>query len=148
MLNDEYLLKAGSVLQMPSQLINRDSSTWGEKAEKFDPSRFIIANGQAKEHQRATGLLSFGASPNICPGRHFATGEILALIGMMLLRYDITPLNDRWDPPDLNPRALPSSVTPPIGEFRVKISPRKAIDGASWGFCVTGGKGKFGLITG
>ncbi|MCJ1348396.1 hypothetical protein MMC31_006628 [Peltigera leucophlebia] len=146
-LNGQYLLKAGSVLQMPSKIINRERSTWGEKAEEFIPSRFM-ANGQAKEHRRATGFMSFGASPNICPGRHFATGEIMALIGMMVLRYNITPTNKSWDPPRLNPRALAASVTPPIEEFRVRISPRKVIDGASWSFCVTEGKGKFGLITG
>lgn len=90
MLNGKYLLKAASVLQMPSQLINRESSTWGENAEEFSPARFI-ANGQAKEHRRTTVFMSFGASPNICPGKHFATGEIMALIGMMVLRYNIAP---------------------------------------------------------
>lgn len=147
MLNGQYLLKAGSVLQMPSQLINRESSTWGENAEEFSPSRFIT-NAQAKEHKRATGFMSFGASPNICPGRHFATGEIMALVGMMVLRYNITPLSGSWDSPKLNPRALAASVTPPIGEFRVSISPRKVIDSTSWSFRVTKGETKFGLITG
>lgn len=130
LLNGQYLLKAGSVLQMPSKIINRERSTWGENAEEFSPSRFM-ANDQAKEQRRATGFMSFGASPNICPGRLFATGEIMALIGMMVLRYNITPTNESWDPPRLNSRALAASVTPPIEEFRVRISPRKVMDGAS-----------------
>lgn len=147
MLNGQYLLKAGSALQMPSQFINRESSTWGENAEEFSPSRFIT-NAQAKEHRKTTGFMSFGVSPNICPGRHFATGQIMALVGMMVLRYNITPLNGSWKSPKLNPRALAASVTPPIEEFRVSISPRKVIDGASWSFYVTEGENKFGLITG
>ena len=147
LLNGQYLLKAGLVLQMPSKIINRERSTWGENAEEFSPSRFM-ANDQAKEQRRATGFMSFGVSLNICPGRHFATGEIMALIGMMVLRYDITPTNESWDPPRLNPRALAASVTPPIEEFRFRISPRKVMDGASRSFCVTEGKGKFGLIAG
>lgn len=74
LLNGQYLLKAGSVLQIPSKIINRERSTWGENAVEFSPSRFM-ANDQAKEQRSATGFMSFGASPNICPGRHFATGK-------------------------------------------------------------------------
>ena len=147
MLNDQYLLKAGAVLQMPSECINREGSTWGADSTEFDPSRFI-ANGEQKQPKRATGFMSFGASPNICPGRHFATGEIVAMVAMLMLRYDITPSNGSWTRPRLNPRALAASVTPPKEEFRVTISPRKEFEGAQWSFNVTEGKGRFPLIIG
>lgn len=147
MLNDQYLLKAGGVLQMPSERINRESSTWGASSSEFDPSRFI-ANSEVKQSSRATGFMSFGASPNICPGRHFASGEIVATVAMLLLRYDISPRNGRWIRPKLNPKAIAASVTPPIEEFPVTIRAREAFRGLEWVFTVTEGKGKYPLVTG
>ncbi|KAL9117460.1 MAG: hypothetical protein Q9187_006004 [Circinaria calcarea] len=126
-LNDQYLLKAGGVLQMPSECINRESSTWGASSSEFNPARFV-ANGEPKQSSRATGFMSFGASPNVCPGRHFATGEIVAMVAMLLLRYDITP-NYSWARPKLNPKAIAVSVTPPREEFKVTVSPRKDFQG-------------------
>lgn len=146
-LNDRYLLKAGGVLQMPAACINRESSTWGTNSLEFDPSRFI-ADGDVKQSNRATGFMSFGASPNICPGRHFATGEILAAVAMLLVRYDVTPRNGHWMPPKLNPNAIAASTSPLIGEFPVAVSARKAFRGLKWAFTVTEGKGKYPLITG
>lgn len=130
---------------MPSECINRESSTWGADSWDFDPYRFIASS---VTKQRATGFMSFGVSPNICPGRHFATGEIVAMVAMILLRYDITPPNRRWICPQLNPRAVVASLTPPIGGYPVKIVARESIQGIEWAFSVTEGKGRYSLITG
>jgi cytochrome P450 len=146
LLNNEFLLKKGHVVQMPSGSINREHLTWGEDAADFDARRFL-ATGETKRRQRPTGFMSFGASPNICPGRHFASGEILALTAMLLLRYNIDPVNG-WIRPALNTRALAASVTPPVEAFNVTISAREEFRGTTWAFKVTDGKGKFGLITG
>ncbi len=146
-LNDQYLLKAGGVLQMPSESIHRERSTWGANSSEFDPSRFIAGSG-VKQSSRATGFIPFGTSPNICLGRHFATGEILATVAMLLLRYDITPRNGRWIHPKLNLRAIAATITPPIGEFPVTISARKAFQGLEWAFTVTEGKSKYPLLIG
>ncbi len=147
MLGDRYLLKAGAVLQMPAQSINREDSTWGADADEFNPSRFI-ANGERKDQKRVTGFMSFGASPNMCPGRHFASSEVLAMAAMLMLRYDIKPASGEWARPRLNTRAMAASITPPVEEFLVQVSPRKEFEGAKWTFKVTEGKGKFSLITG
>ncbi|KAI9753259.1 MAG: hypothetical protein M1835_001006 [Candelina submexicana] len=147
MLGDRYLLKAGAVLQMPAHSINREDSTWGADAEDFNPSRFI-SNGERKDQKRVTGYMSFGASPNMCPGRHFASGEVLAMAAMLMLRYDIKPASGEWTRPRLNTRAMAASITPPVEEFMVQISPRKEVEGVEWAFKVTEGKGKFSLITG
>ncbi|KAI9676944.1 MAG: hypothetical protein M1817_006783 [Caeruleum heppii] len=147
-LNDQYLLKAGSVLQLPAHSINREEGSWGPQAEDFDPERFLPKQEKQKDRKSATSYMSFGASPNICPGRHFASGEILALVAMMLMRYDVTPGRGRWDRPKLNPRAMAASITPPVEAFSVRVSPRKEFENARWGFRVTEGKGKFNLITG
>lgn len=167
-LDDRYLLKAGSVLQMSAPAVNKEEAVWGTRAGGFDPSRFSNSSskgpGRGKEAEtekpssspmggregpRATSYLSFGASPNMCPGRHFAAGEILALTAALILRYDIVPVAGRWWVPNLNAWAIAASVTPPIEEYPVRISTREEYAGeVEWSFNVREGKGRFSLITG
>jgi cytochrome P450 len=147
MLNDQYLLKAGAVLQMPSFSVNRNEDAWGKKSTEFDGRRFLKNPGQ-KDSRRPSGFLSFGVSPNICPGRHFASGEILALAAMLILRFDITPITDRWVPPRGNPQAIAASLSSPQEECKVIVTAREEYQGVQWAFRVTEGKGRFGLIIG
>ena len=148
LLDDRYLLKAGSVLQMVASAINKEEAAWGSSAPQFDPSRFGKEKEPSVEKPRATSYMSFGASPNMCPGRHFAAGEILALAAMLILRYDISPVKGRWWTPKHNPWALAASVSPPAGEYPVVVSARKEYVGATWSFNVTEGKGHFNLLIG
>jgi cytochrome P450 len=146
-LNDHLLLKAGSILLMPGATINKDTSVWGSDADTFDPQRFSKID-PADKRSKASGFLSFGASPHICPGRHFASGEILALVAMLLVRFDIRPVRDRWVEPRGNKKALAASLHPAIDRVNVAFTERTEFQGAEWRFLVTPGKGTFGLITG
>ncbi|KAJ5715188.1 P450 monooxygenase [Penicillium malachiteum] len=67
LLANKYLFQRGAMLQIPAQCLNQEKSNWGTYAREFNPSRFM---GKAK--QRSPGYMS----PNICPGRNFASGEI------------------------------------------------------------------------
>ena len=151
LLDNRYLLKAGSVVQMLAPAVNKEEAVWGESAQHFDSSRFNSITKEKDppvERPRATSYMSFGAAPNMCAGRHFAAGEILALAAMLILRYDITPVAGKWWTPKLNPWAIAASVTPPVEAYPVRISKRKEYAGTSWSFNVTEGKGKFSLIVG
>lgn len=150
-LDDRYLLKAGSVVQIPVPGINKEEAVWGPSAQQFDPSRYSSTwkgNGPPAERPRATSYLTFGASPNMCPGRHFAAGEILALAAMLLLRYDMTPVSGEWWNPKLNAGAIAASVSALAEPYPVQVSAREEYADVEWSFNVTEGKGKFGLITG
>ncbi|KAJ4301953.1 hypothetical protein N0V90_004049 [Kalmusia sp. IMI 367209] len=147
LLNDQWLLKGGSILQMPAPTINRQSVAWGESTNDFNPRRFMKHSSQ-KDTKRATAFMSFGASPNICPGRHFASGEILALAAMMILRFEIAPESGIWTPPVLNTKAMAASVTPPGEKFLVKVHEREEYKEAEWKFRVTEGRGRFSLVVG
>jgi cytochrome P450 len=146
-LNDKYLLKAGGILQMPAHAINRDETIWGSDADEYDPHRFVKIN-QSDSRKKANGFLSFGTSPHVCPGRHFATGEILALTAMLVLRYDIVPLDGEWNEPRINKAAITSSTKPLAEEFKVVATARREFKGTKWAFRVSEGKGKYGLIIG
>ena len=152
MLDDRYLLKAGSVVQMSGPAVNKEETVWGPSAQQFNSSRFQNLTKENEEspleRPRATSYIAFGAAPSMCPGRHFAAGEVLALAAMLILRYDITPASGEWRTPKLNAWAIASSVTPPAESYPVNISARNEYAGVQWSFRVTEGKGKFSLITG
>ena len=152
MLDNRYLLKAGSVVQIPAQALNKEEAVWGTSAQQFDPYRFCSSVNKEKEptveKPRAASYMSFGTSPNMCPGRHFAAGEILALVAMLILRYDITPTTGKWWTPKLNVGAIATSVSPPVEAYPVRVSKREEYAGATWSFRVTEGKGKFSLVIG
>ncbi|KAG9556392.1 cytochrome P450, partial [Aureobasidium melanogenum] len=143
-LSDKYLLKKGRVLVMPGMSMNYESGIWGDDSKTFDPTRF------KKEHlkQRPTSFMSFGASPSLCPGRHFASGEILGMAAMMMLRYDITPVGGKWILPKFWKDAIAASLPSLAEPFNVTITPREEFVNATWAYESTDGKGKFPLITG
>jgi cytochrome P450 len=38
----------------------------------------------------------FGGGKTLCPGRHFATNEVLAVVAMFIVRLDMTPVGGEW----------------------------------------------------
>lgn len=145
-LNDEYLLKAGSILIMPSRSINNEASVWGESYGTFDPMRF---QDSIDKKPRPNSFMAFGVAPALCPGRHFASGEILAIVAMLVLRFDIKTLSGIWETPKkVNTSAVATTIPPPDEAFDVVVTPRVEFVGSEWAFNVTEGKGRFGLITG
>lgn len=149
-INDNYLLKAGSLVQMPSNVLNLDPQTWGNDAFDYNPTRFLGSNdiGTTKRESKRNGFLTFGTSPWTCPGRHFATAEALALISMFVMRFDFTPVSGVWKSPEVNETKMALSVPPPAGELMVNIVPRQGTKGESWEFKALKGKTKFSLVTG
>ncbi|KAM5455773.1 putative cholesterol 7alpha-monooxygenase [Microsporum audouinii] len=145
MLDDSCLVKAGSIIVMPAAVINRDESVWGPTPDDFNPQQFLAPG--VKRH-KASAFMSFGTSPHICAGRHFATGEILALITMLILQFDISPVGDGWIEPAANVKAVAASLSPPVGRTPVIFSERQELKGVKWDFKVTPGKGRYSLVTG
>ena len=152
MLDNRYLLRAGSVVQMLAPAVNKEEMVWGSSAQQFISSRFQNLTKEKEEspveRPSATSYLAFGVAPSMCPGRHFAAGEVLALVAMLILRFDITPASREWWIPKRNASAIAAYVAPPVESYPVKFSARKEYADVPWSFRVTEGKGKFSLITG
>ncbi|KAF7585901.1 hypothetical protein BBP40_009883 [Aspergillus hancockii] len=146
-LTDNVLVKAGSILLMPAATINKHNSVWGLDADTFDAQRFNKID-PAEKRAKASGFLSFGTSPHICPGRHFASGEILALVAMLLVRFDICPVSGQWVEPKGNKKAVAASLYPAAEMVNVVFYEKAEFQGVQWKFRVTPGKGAFGLIIG
>ncbi|KAL2802198.1 cytochrome P450 [Aspergillus granulosus] len=148
LLNDRWLLKAGSILLIPAPAINKNGSSWGLDSGEFDSQRFTKTAKTTDKKSKASSFLSFGLSPHICPGRHFATGEILALVALLIVRYDICPIRGSWAEPKTNSRAVAASLPPAAERFEVTAVERPEYKGVEWRTTVTPGKGTYGLIIG
>ncbi len=133
-LNGQWLLKKDAMIQMPSRVIHKDSSVWGGDVDDFDPRRFI------KTHKKASGdkpppaaaFRAFGGGTTLCPGRHFATNEVLAVATMFLLRYDMIPVGVEWSMPKTEKTNVTSVIMEPDTDIEVEVYPRKGFETGRW----------------
>ncbi|KAI1842896.1 hypothetical protein JX266_010914 [Neoarthrinium moseri] len=94
LLGGEYLLKKGSTVLIPSTVQHNSSTAWGKNANDFYHKRFLK---KPKTKHNPVAFRAFGGGSTLCPGRHFATTEILAFASIILLRFDIKPVKGPWD---------------------------------------------------
>lgn len=135
LLDGQYLLKKGMVVQMPMAVMHADPSIWGPDAQEFQPRRFLKQNAVGNESKAAlTVYRPFGGGASKCPGRHFATLEILALTAYMILRFDIVPSRGEWSIPEPKQESLATNVFPPKKDLKVRIIPRQGSDEVRWDF--------------
>lgn len=108
----EYLLKAGADVQMPAGILHHATSVWGEDARSFNPRRFLKpASGDLdplKEREQTRSFIPFGGGRNLCPGRNFAFAEIMGMVAILALGFDI----------EQQPQSQGSIVVPPSDGIR------------------------------
>ncbi|KAI4278020.1 MAG: hypothetical protein LQ337_001349 [Flavoplaca oasis] len=134
MLDDKYLLKKDATIIMPSLVIHTDPAVWGSNVSQFDHTRFAKGNKSQSQKPNPKALRAFGGGTTLCPGRHFATTEILATVVMFILRYNLTPLDGRWTPPKTEKTNIASVVMEPDTDIRVKVVPREGTADCEWDF--------------
>ena len=136
MLNDQYLLKKGGVVQIPTSVIHSDTSVWGQT--DFQPRRFLKQDASIKEEKRnPAAYRPFGGGSTLCPGRHFASTEILSLTAMMTLKYDVVPVSGRWLLPKPRQQSLATAVFPPENDVKVKITRNQCWGDCQWAFSMS-----------
>ena len=138
LLNDRYLLKKGSIVQMPNSVIHSNPSVWGQNAKDFEARRFLKQETTNKEPKRnaATAYRPFGGGSTLCPGRHFASTEILSLTAMMILRFDMVPEAGQWVVPTPEQKSIATAVFPPKADIKVRIRRRDGLWETNWSFVV------------
>jgi len=124
MLDNKYLLKKGSTVLIPSPVQHTNSGAWGPDVSEFDHRRFLP---KEKRHQ-PVAFRGFGGGTTLCPGRHFASTEILAFAALLILRFDITPVDSKWNCPTIDKAGIFETVPTPDHDIKVKISPRAGQD--------------------
>lgn len=134
LINERYLLKKDALLFIPSASIHRNESAWGPTASSFDPERFLNL-GAAKNAHKVPGYAyrAFGSGASICPGRHFATYEILTVLIITVLRFDILPVQGHWQMPQTKSH-ITTSIMTPVEDIDVRFKPREEMKGVKWVF--------------
>lgn len=132
-LDNKYLLKAGSYLQVPGNVIHGERGIWGAEAAEFDPYRFVPGHRDAKQNGAgadASGFVPWGAAPYLCPARQFAAVEIMIVAALLAMRADLHPVGGdgkeiKWDrSPPLNFSDL-STLSPPKKDVPMRIAVRE-----------------------
>ena len=132
LLDNQYLLKKGMVVQMPMSVMHSDPAVWGTDARDFNPRRFLNKQNSTAAYR------PFGGGASLCPGRHFVTLEVLALAASMVLRYDIAsadggPLRI----PRQKQESLATNVFPPEKDIRVRVTARQECENVTWKFVMS-----------
>jgi cytochrome P450 len=130
MLADRYFLKKDSVIQIAGGVIHADKNIWGEDVDDFNPNRFL-RQVDSKNPIHPAAFRAFGGGKTLCPGRHFATNEILMVAAMIVANFDMTaPDGGRIVVPKKNDNILPVHILEPLEDqpVRVVVTPRNGAD--------------------
>ncbi|KAK1244673.1 hypothetical protein MKX07_003472 [Trichoderma sp. CBMAI-0711] len=113
MLADRYFLRKGAVVQISGGAIHGRSTIWGQDVDEFNPDRFLRQKGKGDGFHPAA-FRGFGGGKTLCPGREFATNEILAFVAMIIHGVDwVAPDGGRLSVPEKNDRVMPVHVLEP-----------------------------------
>ncbi|KAI4248216.1 MAG: hypothetical protein L6R42_009372 [Xanthoria sp. 1 TBL-2021] len=138
---------------MPGYPVHTMPSIWGPDVESFNPHRFMKIEKKSKEKspkQHPASFRTFGGGATLCPGRHFATAELCAATAMMVMRFDLEPVDNGgvWVIPRYEYGRVASAVPPPDSDVKVRIKTRKGMEEVSWRFGFEGSVSKFEVFGG
>jgi cytochrome P450 len=139
---NSYLLKKGNNLQVAHGVIHTLEDVWGSNVGEFDSERFLCAADRSSEVKSEDDLVvkpgaytPFGAGKHICPGRFFASGEILGFMVPLILGFDIIDLQGRSiQVPDAATPWITTPLAKPVAgaDLSVKLSRRVGWEDVVW----------------
>lgn len=97
----------------------------------FDAQRFI-KSGSNKIHPGA--FRGFGGGVNLCPGKALATTEVVALLAMLAMRYEMKPTSGQWTDPQQDISNMSLAISLPQIKIIVEMLPRQGMRWSSWAF--------------
>jgi cytochrome P450 len=146
MFADKYLLKAGSVVQMPSGVTHNSPEIWGEDAATFNPRRFIRSESKqdlaARERRRVQtqGYFPFGGGKHLCPGRHLAFTEVMSYAATLAYGFDICMADGSGSlkRPKAAKQKMGTGTRKPETDVKISIKRREEFKGVKWTYFIGG----------
>ncbi|KAF7314483.1 Cytochrome P450 [Mycena kentingensis (nom. inval.)] len=117
-LSGKYFLRGGSVVQIAGGVMHANPSIWGDDPESFDHRRFL--SGGSTVHPAA--FRGFGGGKTLCPGRHFATNEILAFVAMIATSFELGGGTEAISIPEKQDNVLPVHILEPRKPVRASVA--------------------------
>ncbi|KAI1171882.1 cytochrome P450 [Nemania sp. FL0916] len=127
---DQWLLKRGAIVHMSSKAIHYDVAQWGPEAAAFRPRRFLPE--ERARRPRDAYFRAFGGGKGLCPGRHFATDEILALVAGLVTRLDLQPVGGSWKLPTTTRTDSVIAMMVPDDDVEVVVRTRPGYEYIEW----------------
>ncbi|KAH8658719.1 cytochrome P450 [Tricladium varicosporioides] len=141
-----YSLQSPAVIQLPSGVTHTSPAIWGPDANTFNPGRFLPKTKATLDkdtrRKQAQGYFPFGGGKHLCPGRHFATTEILAFIAAIVLGFDV----EGSTVPERAFQKLGTGVRKPICDVDVGIARREGWENVKWIFRLGKGEVDFKIL--
>ncbi|KAL8778771.1 MAG: hypothetical protein Q9213_007251 [Squamulea squamosa] len=133
-LEDTYVLKKDAMLLIPSAELHNNTSVWGSSCKEFDPQRFMqhSVNGANKA---ASAYRAFGGGSSLCPGRFLSKNEIMIILVIVVLQYDLYPQGEKWTLPTGCPH-ITTSILTPVNDIQVKIEKKERVRACNLGICM------------
>lgn len=138
MLQDRWLLKKGMVVQMPQAVMHSDPGAWGPDVSVFNQRRFLKQMTTARDDGKAfkpqmAAYRPFGGGTSLCPGRHFVTTEAMVLTAVMVMGFEVTPVEGHgWKIPRQKQESMATNVFPPDEDIQVEVRQRGGWEGLVW----------------
>ncbi|KAL9113445.1 MAG: hypothetical protein Q9227_002486 [Pyrenula ochraceoflavens] len=142
---DQWFLKKGAMLQMPSRIIHQDANLWGSNVADFEPRRFLKEERQNRPQYVC--FRAFGGGKTLCPGRHFATNEILAVVAVFIARLDMEPSGGQWKLPTTTNTNVAAVVMEPDTDIEVEIKAREGFEDVKWAIKLYDSEEIFAMVT-
>ena len=133
--NGQYFLKKGATIFIPPDEIHRIDSVWGPSfPNSFDAHRFCTRDGGFQSKKPASVYRAFGGGSYLCPGRFLALNEIMSVVAIMVLQYDVTPCDrESWAWPQ-SQSILGLAIAAPKKDIRVRLRKRSGYETGHWSF--------------
>ncbi|KAI0178750.1 cytochrome P450 [Hypoxylon sp. FL1284] len=125
LVDSQYLLKKGGVVLMPNTVIHSDQSLWSPTTGQLNHKRFLKARKDGNTQHPAAAFRGFGGGHVLCPGRHFASTEVLALLALLILRFDVSPVGEKWVEPKKD-MAMDRACPLPKKDVEVVLTPKSS----------------------
>ncbi|KAK7997520.1 aminotransferase class I and II domain-containing protein [Apiospora arundinis] len=92
-----------------------DHDVWGDYVDAFNHRRFLRepSGGGRSQSVNPFAFRAFGGGTTLCPGRHFATTEMMVLTALLALRFDVHPTNGKWAAPTTHNTPAASAMLVP-----------------------------------
>lgn len=124
----EYDIENGSTIILAHEAMHHNKAVWGANANEFVAGRFLdnrISNNAFR---------GFGGGANMCPGKGFATAQIVALVAMWVLQFDLEPIGGQWEEPGQDQSNMSRENTPALRKPIVEAFPRAGTENVVWRF--------------
>lgn len=125
-LDNRFLLKKGAIVLIPAIACHNLASVWGDDVGQFNHKRFLREPGSKGRRYDPVAFRAFGGGSTLCPGRHFAATEILAFASLIILSFEIRPMDGCWTAPTTKNTNLGTAVDQPDHDIEVEVSPRSS----------------------